>query len=377
MGVQFEVARCQGTLNVDNMVAMKDPCVSLLARIYSGFPTVAMWIENSPHFVNQPGDWALDSSKGLLYYIPRPTEDLNSAEILIPQITTLIEANGITNIAFVGIEFTHSNWLQASTDVGFVGGFGDGYWSDAVPLSGDQIPAAITCLNCKQVLFMDSQLDNLGTTGIRVDGNSTDNIFFHNYIHHVSGSGIRVGSDGSTVVSGTVIEDNTIAFVGQEYLSSVGITQIIARNSTIRHNDIHDVPYSGITVGWGDSPNSHDILVNANHIYNAMLILQDGGGIYFEDAQPDSSISHNYIHDLSSGMGGVGLNVLSNGIYLDSGSAHITINNNIVRNSPTYDLWLQNVVPPFPYDITITSDGVDAATVIAEAGVRQLPGHPH
>jgi hypothetical protein len=108
-----------------------------------------------------------------------------------------------------------------------------------------------------------------------------------------------------------------------------------------------------------------------------MLILQDGGGIYFEDAQPNSSISHNYIHDLSSGMEGVGLNVLSNGIYLDSGSAHITINNNIVRNSPTYDLWLQNVVPPFPYDITITSDGVDAATVIAGAGVRQLPGHPH
>jgi hypothetical protein len=64
-----------------------------------------MWIENSPYFVNQPGDWALDSSKGLLYYIPRPTEDLNSAEVLIPQITTLIEANGITNIAFVGIEF--------------------------------------------------------------------------------------------------------------------------------------------------------------------------------------------------------------------------------------------------------------------------------
>lgn len=51
---------------------------------------------------------------------------------------------------------------------------------------------------------------------------------------------------------------------------------------TIEYNEVRNVPYTGISIGfeWDDTGNqdSHDNNVRYNRIHNAMLLLDDGGG---------------------------------------------------------------------------------------------------
>ena len=68
----------------------------------------------------------------------------------------------------------------------------------------------------------------------------------------------------------------------------------------IEHNYVYNVPYTGISVGygWTDEENAmkNNIIAN-NEIRRAMAILTDGAGIYTLSKQPGTIIKENYIHD--------------------------------------------------------------------------------
>jgi hypothetical protein len=59
-----------------------------------------------------------------------------------------------------------------------------------------------------------------------------------------------------------------------------------------------------------------------------MNTLSDGGGIYTLGQQPGSRISDNHIHDVTANAG----KAESNGMFLDQGTKHFVIENNIVFN---------------------------------------------
>jgi hypothetical protein len=380
---QWIVSRCQGVLNLDKTVTVVNPCASNMMDNVEAPTRGVAWIESSPLFVSKPGQWALDSTAGILYYIPRPNEDLSTAKIVAPQLTQLIQASGLANVAFIGLKFSQTDWQQANSNAGFVDIQADMYITKVktpkVDYEVDWIPTAFDCEACRHVLVMDSEFSGLGASGIRFGKGSTDNLFFHNQLLNISASGIQIGefqgTDDSSTVSNTVIEDNAIMSIGQEYFGSTAIFQIYAANSKIQHNDVHDVPYTGISVGWGWSadlsPNSHDNLIFANNIFNAMQVCQDGGGIYTLSNQPGTTTAHNYVHDISTGLPGLYYGFASNGIYLDSGSSHMILNNNVMENIPNEDL-VQQTYDPLEQDNTFTSDGIDSDTIKAEAGVRQL-----
>ena len=55
------------------------------------------------------------------------------------------------------------------------------------------------------------------------------------------------------------------------------------------HNVIHDMPYTGISIGyrWDTTPTSLvRCVAEYNHIYDVMKTLADGGGIYTLGFQP-------------------------------------------------------------------------------------------
>jgi hypothetical protein len=125
------------------------------------------------------------------------------------------------------------------------------------------------------------------------------------------------------------IKNNLILRAGAEYYDAVGIWAGYTARAQISHNEIADLPYSGISIGWGWGQSSYagDNRIIGNHIYTILQTLRDGGGIYTLSSQPGAVIRDNYIHQLGNDFGA---------IYLDEGTQQYTVEQNVVAAAPQW-----------------------------------------
>lgn len=167
----------------------------------------------------------------------------------------------------------------------------------------------------------------------------------------VSATAIQVGDvrradhhpdDARAIVANDAIIGNRIRDIGVEFQDSVAVFVGYTDSSTVADNVITDVPYTGISVGWGwgeedveggarqpfsfdTSTTSRANIVRDDTLTNVMQRRTDGGAVYTLGAQPGSSIDGNRI-DGASGWPG--------GIYLDEGSSGISVGPNTITNVP-------------------------------------------
>ncbi len=116
---------------------------------------------------------------------------------------------------------------------------------------------------------------------------------------------------------------------GQILLGSVGIWVGIARDTRIENNEISELPYSGISVGWrwdAEPSGSAGNQIVDNHIHHVMQELSDGAGIYTLGLQPGTVLSGNRIHDIPLNAS----RAESNGIFMDEGSTSIVVEGNSI-----------------------------------------------
>jgi hypothetical protein len=57
-------------------------------------------------------------STGRLYYIAAAGEDPNAAEVIIPQLSHTITLNGVHDMTFIGLTFSHDNWQVGTYGLG-------------------------------------------------------------------------------------------------------------------------------------------------------------------------------------------------------------------------------------------------------------------
>ena len=124
------------------------------------------------------------------------------------------------------------------------------------------------------------------------------------------------------------IQNNVITRTSQKNIGAPGIQTYFTEDISIRHNDISELPYSGICIGWGwlnylNMTHSREVKVQNNKIYNVMQQMVDGGGIYNLGPQPDSEITGNHVAHMDNAISGV---------YLDSGSDYFTVKNNVFED---------------------------------------------
>ncbi len=135
------------------------------------------------------------------------------------------------------------------------------------------------------------------------------------------------------------IENNYIARIGSFHYGACAMLLYYTKNVSVQHNEIHDVPYTGISVGWGwsrvISTTAGNNVVNHNRIDGFMEQANDGGAIYMLGNQPGSEICGNYL----SGQGNV-----QGAIYPDEGSSYIKIDSNVAQNvANTLFFWIDTV----------------------------------
>jgi len=121
------------------------------------------------------------------------------------------------------------------------------------------------------------------------------------------------------------IKNNAIVRVAREFRSSCGISVYYERNVNIFHNHLEELPYTGITLGWGwgEKADFGNIKVSYNRIENCIIPpIYDGAHIYTLGPLRNCELSYNYLKDTESEFGA---------IYPDSGSAYMEVHHNVIE----------------------------------------------
>jgi hypothetical protein len=173
------------------------------------------------------------------------------------------------------------------------------------------------------------------------------------------------------------VRSNRISSVSEEFRDNAAILSTYNLGAAILHNDISDVPYDAIDIGFGwgiedpggnpnyifrihtydwkqnliyATPTTHrDVVVADNRIHDAKKFFHDGGAIYNLSASPHTLITENYIFD-NHGM---------IALYLDEGSRYITVRKNVVQDPGSEWLNVNTVHAAYPLRISPDNTAID------------------
>ncbi len=328
----------------------------------TGHPS-PFYLTNAKELLDEPGEWYHDIRAHKLYYLPQQGETVKEA--IVPVMETLVEFIGtaehpVRNITFKGITFSHTTWMRPS-EKGHVPLQAGMYLTEAYKLRPQidrpnnhkldnqgwlgRADAAIELRYTEAINFDGCRFEHLGGSGLDYvigcrRGMTTNCTFTDIAMNgYVCGSFSPEGlethlpyqpTDFREVCTGQTIAQSEFYDVTNEDWGCVAIAAGYVNEITIEHNTIHDVSYTGISLGWGwnrDLVCMKDNKVHANLIYNYAQHMYDCAGIYTLGNQPGTVISENVVRDIAR-PGYVHDPNHWFYLYTDEGSSNITLRDN-------------------------------------------------
>jgi hypothetical protein len=316
-------------------------------RIDGFEPHPRYYLEHVSELLDTPGSWLYDHAQQQVSYVLAEGERWHDVDVVAPVLEQLLIVRGDTaagqavkNVRFDGLVFAHAAAPRLPGGyAGIQAGFHESRSPDGTPRGRGGMSAAVVFEAAAGCRLQNCRVVHVGGSAVSLRGGCIACEIVGNEIFDVGGNGIMIGDTSTSpklLARRNVVANNHVHRCGVLYHGCVGIWAGITEASAIRHNEIHDLPYTGISLGWmwNTRPTPcRGNLVEHNHIHHVMQILSDGGGIYTLGRQPDTVLRGNVIHDVPLNSG----RAESNGMFIDEGSSEILIEGNTIyriRRSP-------------------------------------------
>lgn len=323
----------------------------------------AFYLTNAKELLDEPGEWYHDIETHKLYYYPLKSEEIKEA--IVPAIETLVNVEGtldrlVKNIRFENITFSYTTWMRPSL-LGHVPLQAGMYLTDGYKLRPQMIrknnhkldnqgflgrpAAAVVVKGAHDIDFVNCTFTHLGASGLDYEWGTYGGNVSRCTFRDIAGNGIVTGSfspashethqpydpaDGREVCAGLTIANNLISDVTNEDWGCVGICAGYVRDINIEHNEISEVSYTGISLGWGWTRTVNCMRnnrVHGNLIHHYAKHMYDVAGIYTLGSQPHSFITDNCVHSIyTPGYAHDPHHWFY--LYTDEGSSFITVKNN-------------------------------------------------
>ncbi len=326
----------------------------------------AFYITGAKEFLDTPGEWYLDTQNSKVYYLPLEGENIETLDVIAPCVETLLKVEGtpdnpVKDVKIENVTFCYSTWMRPSIS-GHAPLQAGMYMTEAYKLrpqinrpNGDhkldnqgwvgRPASAVEVLSAENVDFLGCEFIHLASSGLDyftyIKGGHIDRCIFND----IGGNAIVAGSfspqaleahlpydpmDRRIICTNLSITNNLITDVANEDWGCVGIAAGFVRDIKISHNEISEVSYTGISIGWGWNQQACSMannLINGNLIHHYAKHMYDTAGIYTLGAQPHSLIEENVVRDIYSPSYAHDPNHWFY-LYTDEGSSYITIRNN-------------------------------------------------
>lgn len=340
----------------------------------------AFYLTNARELQDVPGEWYHDIDARKVYYYLREGEKMQEAEVIVPAVETLVRVEGtldrpVCHIRFEKITFSYTTWMRPSEKghVPLQAGMylTDGYRIDPKmqrnylnhPLDNQgwlgRPAAAVRVVAAKQIDFERCRFEHLGSTGLDYEEAVQGGVVRGCLFRDIAGNGLLVGSfspaahethlpydpaDRREVCTQQQINNCYFTEIGNEDWGCLAIAAGYVGDVNIEHNEISEVPYSGISLGWGWTQTVNCMRnnrVHANLIHHYAKHMYDVAGIYTLGSQPKSYVTENcvhsiykpgYVHDPNHWFY----------LYTDEGSSFITVRDNWTEG----EKYLQNANGP-------------------------------
>lgn len=336
------------------------------------------YLVNSLALLDEPGEWYHDIRNHRLYYMPLRGENMMLADVEVPVLETLVELTGRSHrkpsdITFNHITFSYTSWMRPSYQ-GHVPLQAGMYLTEAYKLRPQidrknnhkldnqgwlgRPEAAIKVYYADSIHFKQCTFSHLGGMGLDYLEGCKGGVTSYSTFTDIALNGYVSGSfspaglethlpyrpDLKDVCEYQEISRSLFTDVANEEWGCLAIAAGYVKNINIEHNEIHDVPYSAISLGWGwnrDSVCMRNNRVHANLIYRYAQHMYDCAGIYTLGNQPGTMITENVVRDIAKPSYVHDPNHWFY-LYTDEGSSNITLQDNWTPS----DKYLKNAVGP-------------------------------